>query len=98
MIRVAVLLENTFFLEHVYLIFAHDYFRCIVHLIIFSPGGDDAMVRVSVAPRGPGVVTRLGPLMPGLVMSCCAIQTPAQALSSQGTPGTFYHRECHCTM
>ena len=39
------------------------------------------------APRGPGVVTRLGPLMPGLVMSRCAIQTPAHALSSQPHQG-----------
>ena len=33
----------------------------------------------SVCPPGAWCGDQWGPLMPGLVMSCCAIQTPAQA-------------------
>ena len=43
--------------------------------------------------RPPGLVTRRA-LMPGLVMSCCAIQT--QALTSPGA-GTFYHESVTTT-
>ena len=79
---------NTFFFEHVYLIFTHDYFRCSVHPIIFSPGVM-AMVRVSVPPGG----LVWWPVRPpdagtGYVMLSYSDTSP-------GTPGTFYHSECH---